>query len=46
MLFPFFAAGKYLFGQGTRPPKTSKWTATELDHCPLHSMQGSAGWDV
>ena len=42
----FFAAGKYLFGQGMHPPKTSKWTAKESDHCPLHSTQGSAGWEV
>ena len=29
--------------QGMHPPKTSKWTAKESDHCPLHSTQGSAG---
>jgi len=46
MRFFFFAAGKCVFGQGTRQCKTLQWTAKELDHCPLHSTQANAGWDV
>jgi len=43
MRFFFFAAGKCVFGQGTRQCKTLQWTAKELDHCPLHSTQANAG---